>query len=267
MARDFVRDDTGGALNSDHFRAETPAVTALGFTVEGWVNLRDLAAVSQLWWCGDKDLSDHYVGVLYIPSGVAGAPNNCIAANARLGNQTFAFSSAGPSQDTWAHFAATFDSTTARAAFLNGANKGTDTTDAGSANPNTFDRTALGVSADSGPGEALDGLLAEVRLWDGVLTDQDIADLAGGADPATISTADVIHTWGLCEGETGNAVDSTGALDLTEFSVNGTAIGDAPHPGGLTGSVCGGGGGQAPASYDGYVPSAAPAPGPNLILY
>lgn len=240
MARDLVRDATGGVLNSDHFRADTPAVTDYDFTVEGWVNLRDLTTAQQLWWCGDKDDSAHYMGVLYIPSGIAGAPNDCIAANARLGNQTFAFSSAGPSEDTWAHFAATFTSQTARAAFLNGANKGTDTSDNGGNSPSSFDRTALGVSPDSVPDSPFDGLLAEVRVWDGVLSDADIAALAAGDDPDTISTASVIHTWGLCEGETGNAIDATGSLDLTEFSVNGTAIGDAAHPSGLEGSVCGG---------------------------
>lgn len=180
MARDFVRDTTGGVLDSDHFRADVAAVTGPPFTVEGWVFLRDLAAVSQMWWCGDKDATDQYFGVMYIPNGVAGAPNNCFCANARAGSQAFAFSSVAPSVDTWHHFAAVFESNTKRTIYIDGAGAVTDTTDVA---PSGLDRTALGVSGDANPDSPLAGLLAEVRVWDGALSAAHIATLAAKGAP------------------------------------------------------------------------------------
>lgn len=228
MSRLFVRDETGGVLNSDHFRTDIAARTAYPFTIDLWVQLADLAAVSALLALVDKDASDQYFQLIYIPNGVAGATADCFTANARgpEGN-FFAFTTTSPTVNKWVHVAAVFASATDRRVFLNGAGKGTETT---SVTPAGIDRTCLGVSAETIPDSPLDGLLAKARVWDAALTDAEILHLARQGNPALVTSGAIVHAWPMPVGETGAAEDTVGTLDLAEQSVNGGAIDDAADP-------------------------------------
>ena len=123
----------------------------------------------------------------------------------------------GYSVNTWHHAAGTFTSTTARAAFIDGGSKGTDTTSIVPANEN---RISIGRWGDSTPGNYMSGRICEVGLWDVVLTDDEISALARGVTPNRVRPANLKGywpVWGLHSPEidlsgNGNSLAVTGAV-------------------------------------------------------
>jgi hypothetical protein len=153
-------------------------------------------------------------------------------------------STANPSLNTWFHMTGEFISSTSRAALLNGANRGTDTT---SRAPNASDGAWVGVSPNPGSGNAwpATGGLAEVSIWSctGASSgemDTLSAALASGDNPINLEDAGqpctLVAYWPL-----------TSTADLTDASGNGhdltmvgTLTNHASHP---TIDAEGGGGG------------------------
>lgn len=81
----------------------------------------------------------------------------------------------------WQHAAGIFTSNALRAAYLNGGNKGTNTT---SIATSSLDRTRVG----SRPPDAyfFDGKIAEAAVWNAALDDDEIALLAAGFSPLAL---------------------------------------------------------------------------------
>lgn len=107
-----------------------------------------------------------------------------------------ATSTASASLNAWNHGAAVFASATSRAAYLNGGNKGTETT---SRIPSGIDRTSIGVgdgSSASTPFQAT-GMIAYPAIWNIALSDADVAALAAGADPRLIHPEALVAFWPL----------------------------------------------------------------------
>lgn len=151
----------------------------------------------------------------------------------------------------WHHAAVAFVSTTLREAWVNGANKGTNTT---SITPGAADRVRIGLTP-SGV-DAYPGGLAEVSFWDLTgfsSTDRDnlVAALASGDNPLNL-TAAAGQPW------TGKLlaywIDSANTItDLSangrHMTLNGTLTNFGSHPtidavatGGLLGKLAGQGG-------------------------
>lgn len=133
------------------------------------------------------------------------------------GTAAFAVSTASSSANTWFHAAAVFASTTSRAAYLNGANKGTDTTSKtwGS----TPDRTGIGANINStiGWNFVATGLIAEAAIWSAALTDAEIATLATGVSPLTVRPGSLLAYWPLI-GQTSpepNFINAASAMSIT----------------------------------------------------
>lgn len=84
-------------------------------------------------------------------------------------------SSAAYVANAWQHGAGVFESTTSRAGYLNGANKGTNST---SVNPTGLNRTILGARYNVAiVGLFLNGRLGDARIYNRVLSDGEIAEL------------------------------------------------------------------------------------------
>lgn len=126
-----------------------------------------------------------------------------------------AVTTASVSTNTWTHVAAVFNTTASRSAFLNGANKVTNTTSVTGAL--TFDRTLLGALGNtSSVGSPLAGYLAEVAMWDIALSDADIAVLATGVSPLAMHPEAIVAYWPLVGGNSPETnVVSTATLTIT----------------------------------------------------
>lgn len=117
--------------------------------------------------------------------------------------------------NTWTHMGGWVASAASRAAYVNGANKVTDT---GSRTPVGLDRTAMGVRdnvSNDTPWPSA-GHLGPTAVWNVALSDNDMAALGAGLDPLLVHPESLI----LC-----NYLDAPGGPDLvsaTPFSMIGT---------------------------------------------
>jgi hypothetical protein len=129
---------------------------------------------------------------------------------------TVTTTSATYTANAWHHAAAVFAATNSRAVYLDGGNKVSSTTSAGS--PAGLNLTQLGT----GPGLSFyAGILAEVALWNVALTDQEINCLAMGVRPNRVRSGNIIAYWPLF-GLNSPDVDYSGSKQ--NLTVTGTAL-------------------------------------------
>lgn len=135
-----------------------------------------------------------------------------IIAKSAAGTSNAASTTAASVTDTWQHAAGVFASATSRAAYLNGGNKGTSAT---SRVPAVLGETFIGRGS-SGGAFYMEGMIAEVGIWNVALTDADVASLAKGYSPLLIRPEGLVTYVPLIRD---NDKDLIGGLS---FSVNGT---------------------------------------------
>lgn len=131
------------------------------------------------------------------------------------GGAASAVATAAPSANTWFHAAGVWSATNSRAAFLNGGNKGTNTT---SKTVPSSNRTAIGVNGIATPGQAFSstGLLAEAAIWNAALTDAEIAVLATGVSPLAVRPGSLVAYWPLIgKNSPENNLRSGGTMAIT----------------------------------------------------
>lgn len=109
-------------------------------------------------------------------------------------NPGFADSVTGMSQDTWHHACGVFASDTSRAAFIDGGDKGTDSTNI--ADPSA-DRTGIACIYKASIAGYWSGRLAEVAVWNVALSDAEVALLARGTCPLFIQPENIVAYWPL----------------------------------------------------------------------
>ena len=112
------------------------------------------------------------------------------------------------SLDTWHHACGVFASTTSRSAYLDGGNKGTNTT---SKTPGTPVNTAIG-SRQSLAGQYMSGSIAEMGVWNIALSDAEVAILAAGYAPPFVRPQNLVAYWPLIRDED---QDRVGGYDMT----------------------------------------------------
>lgn len=147
------------------------------------------------------------------------------AANGASGSQ--AFTSAGPSTNTWFHVAGVATSATSRAVYFNGGSKGTDTN---SKTPFGMDRFTLGkrdnVSNDRPFAGGGTGYLADVALWNVALTDAEVLSLARGYSPLLVRPSALVFYSPLF----GTGTTEPNLFDaVNELAIQGTLTA-GPHP-------------------------------------
>lgn len=157
--------------------ASTP-VTALPLTLAGWAKPIDLSVGRSLIAVVDSTTNDGSWSI------AATSTLNVIALSLDATTSAFASSTGSPpSTGAWSHWAGTFASNTSRAAFLNGANKGTDATANAPVAPNVI---SVGALARLTPANFMSGAVAEAAIWNVILTDLEILLLASGVCPLLI---------------------------------------------------------------------------------
>jgi len=137
-----------------------------------------------------------------------------------------AIATAAPTEDQWNHVAAIFTSSTSRAVFVNGGNKGTNSDSvAVGHNP---DLTGIGCYVRIGDQDWFEwnGRIAEVGFWNVALTDEEVAVLAKGYSPLFVRPQNLVAYWPLIrEGSSIDNMDIVGKYNMDDHH-NPT---DAPH--------------------------------------
>lgn len=174
MARQFV------SASSQFLEVDIAAATVVPITMSAWL-FSDGSAGGALIGLADKDSA----GDRFLLTGNQGAGDNEVSAFSigAPGNGE-ALSGNTHSNGAWHHAAARFETSTSRYAFLNGV-KGTQNT--ADSTPANEDRTSIGRSGDSTPGFHWNGRIAEAAMWTVSLTDAEIAWLAAGYSPLTLT--------------------------------------------------------------------------------
>lgn len=127
-----------------------------------------------------------------------------------------AATSTGFYTNTWTHACAVFAAQNSRAVYINGGNKGTNTTDRAVTEPNT---TGLG-DRPSAPGGTrfLAGQIENAAIWAVELADADVLQLALGACPLSVKPEHLVSYWPLI----GNLSPEIEVVNKYEMSLQGT---------------------------------------------
>lgn len=132
--------------------------------------------------------------------------------------------------NVWHHAACTCTTTGGIAVYLDGGSKGTDSTN--SIGPYiAFERAWIGLWANStGLLQPLDGAVGWPCVWQGVLTDAEVAALAAGAHPYTIRPNDIWAFWPLSGVSTGDEQDVVGVSGANAYLTETGTVGTAESP-------------------------------------
>lgn len=125
----------------------------------------------------------------------------------------YATPSVGVSIGNLYHGCGVFSSSTSRAAYLNGGNKGTNT-DSVSPAISGGTLTRIGQRCNDGDNQKFDGLIAEVAAWNVALTDAEVAVLATGMSPLAVRPASLVAYWPLI-GKYSPEIDVVGGFGMT----------------------------------------------------
>lgn len=147
--------------SSQHLRNASTPITGPPFVLACWAYTDDLtlyeAMVSLSFPTGDQDWFQ-----LNIPS-AAGGDSKIRATVYDEGSEAKAISTLGVSVNTWFHACGIFATSTDRRAFLNGGNKGTNSTDK---SPDDIGRIGIGCLVRQSITQYWSGRIAEVAIWD-----------------------------------------------------------------------------------------------------
>ncbi len=184
MARLLVRSP------SEYLTLASAVATAAPLTFACWFRSSDNATSQDLISIGNSAGTDYFT--VNAGGATAGDP---IRAITRQGVTTaIAVSSTGYTANTWHHACAVFSAANARAAYIDGGSKGTETT---SATPASLNQTRLGAraSVEATTNTALNGRIAQCAIWNVALNDAEIAALARGIAPPYVQPAACIGYW------------------------------------------------------------------------
>ena len=104
------------------------------------------------------------------------------------GTGAIAIAGANWSYDTWHHACGVVSAQNARAAYIDGGDKGTN----GASRSPTINQFNIGVRFYNATyNQYMDGIIAKAAVWDTALTDQQVANLAAGQSPLEVEYANL----------------------------------------------------------------------------
>jgi hypothetical protein len=215
MARAF---DSG---SSQYLGNTNAPISAYGMSVACWFYITDSTANRILFTQTDADTDGHYFS---LRAGLAGNDNISAVIDAG-GAQGVANTTTSFNDNTWHHAGASFTSDILRTAYLDGSGKGTDATDVGAFPGGGQDRMSIGLNWRLNPVGYFDGYIAELGLWDAVLSDAEFAVLAKGYSPLFVRPQSLVAYWPLI-GKLSPELDYVGGYDMT--LTNGPTTGAHP---------------------------------------
>ena len=190
-------------------------VSAVPLTLACWFRANDVTSTRTLLELSTSSGANGFR--LLIAGAIAGDP---VYADYLISTGTNAQTSSGYTANTWNHAAATFPNNTTVTACLNGGSSATSTGAALNPGP-----TRINVGArfsSSAPGLYMDGLIAEVGIWNAALTAAEIASLAKGMTCDKIRPQSLVFYAPLVR----DLIDQKGGLTIT----NNNAATVANHP-------------------------------------
>jgi hypothetical protein len=198
------------SANSDHLDC-TAVHTTYPYTVSLWAKAGSIAGTQYYFTRGVGGTSDNFTGIRVSASQLQAIIRDTTNSSANA-------TPAAPSTGAWELYTATFRNDTNRAAFINGANKGTAAVAKTLTAPD-----ALRISGTllATPTSFLQSgaLVAHVGLWNIELADADILNLATKA-PNLVQAANLIEYWPL----TGNqSPEPSSGSQATNFTVTGAS--------------------------------------------
>lgn len=208
---------------NDRVEVNKPIVSEYPFTVTAWFKLpskptSDKAIVS----LGNSASSNVMYGLYY-------DKYNGISMMAKNTAEKTASSSVKVSDDEWHQAVGVFESETSRKLYVDGVLKDTDT----SSSPfnSGTNRWNIGRWADSSPSSYFYGLIDEVRVYNGALSDMEVSQLYNDEKPAPKTTEKLFSWWRFEEGSGTHAEDSIRDNDGTlqnsatwKAGINGTSL-------------------------------------------
>lgn len=199
-----------GWSTSNFIRGSAP-VTTTPMTMACWAKVASLpGAATQLMFLGQAAAADtlHQHSLRITAGNVIGAVTN----DGTTG--VSAVTSASPTAGAWFHACGIWTSASSRAAYLNGANSGSDSN---SRTPSTINRLSFGKQDNAGNNQALasGALLAEACVWNVALDAAEVAALAAGMPPSKIRPASIVTYLPLVR----DLIDFTG---LSGVAINGS---------------------------------------------
>lgn len=242
-----------GWSTANYLRRAAAITTAYPYLISAWGYYDAVPAADRTYVAlGQAGSNNQVKGRL-----MGNSASNRVRANARTTSDGNALATVDTPIGQWHHAASAFVSTTLRAAYRNGAGKGTNAT---SLNPSAPNDTRIGVTNNAlAPFEATGGL-AEVSFWSlagMAAADYDalVAKLAAGEYPLTIDAesgepweAMLLAYWRLQD-----------ASDLADHSGNG-------HTMSMVGTLTQFAPGGTPSHPTIQVPVAAPGPTPGFAI-
>jgi hypothetical protein len=198
---------------NQYLQVGSAVVTSTPLTMACWFN------------CDSADLTSCLVSVtnsgnagsitrfaLFARGSFAGDPVSVFASDI-AGTNGIANTTAGYIVGKWHHGCGVFTSTTSRSVYIDGGSSATNTT---SITPTLLDRTNIGVQFLQNAGGTsgisfMDGLIAEVGIWNAALTAAEIASLANGMTCDKIRPQNLVFYAPLVR----EFIDQKGGLTIT----------------------------------------------------
>lgn len=201
-----------------------PLADIAPFTVSAWFKSTSDSTLQALWGEGLQATTLDYWR-LGIRGNAGGDPVGCYIRRAGAAN---AITSTGYTINNWHHAMFIEAGSQDHRVYIDGGSGGTDV--ANDQAPINEDKMSIGALAYNGGWvNYFAGKLAEIAVWNMILTDQNKTDLAGGADPSTIQPGNLLAYWPLLS----DALDDSGnGNDLTLAGSPSYDAGDRPVIGG-----------------------------------
>ncbi len=157
--------------NSEYLELDRAAVTGTPLTITCWFNSFSVTIAQSLVQIGDKDAAaDLYA--LSLRGNAGGDPVTGVRIAG--GGPSLCNTTTGYLANTWHHAAMVCWNDTDCDTYIDGGSKGTE---AAARAPAAWDRTSIGRSGDSTPGNYFSGRIAEVRVYNRAMTDAEVWQL------------------------------------------------------------------------------------------
>lgn len=199
------------ASSADHLDSASTIIVAPPMTMLAWVKMTTLALGYQIVTIGTAGSASNRFSMGY-------QATNTIGCNENDGTSSIAQSVTSISETkNWHAAAAVWSDRTNRAAFLDGAGKGTIAALKAATTPNS-----IRISGDpqATPANPFQGLIGMVAIWNVALTDTEVAALAS-AYPLAVRPQSLVHLWDLSI--PGTVVPDLGSGNKT-LSITGAAF-------------------------------------------
>jgi len=174
----------------EYLKKSSPLITSLPFSVSIWIKPDnvDSGGTKVLWHQGNTGDTYFWYVAIFTQGSLRKKP--VLFANEN-GTNDWAVSSTQLVVGEWAHICAVETATNDRKILVNGAGKGTNTTDL---DPLAASHDVVGLGARVGAVATLgyEGTIGHVAVWDAALTDEEAIILATGVSPLKIRRSNLI---------------------------------------------------------------------------